>query len=83
MATIPTGPGRRVLPQRAPMVQVADMSAPARALQGVGDVGVQIGAQWQDRQDAAVEAERRRQEATREAAERARDAVHLQRLRIS
>ena len=78
MATIPIGPGRRVLPQRAPMVQVADTGAPAQALQQLGAVGVQFGLQQQARQDAAAEDERRRQEATRQAAERARDAVHLE-----
>ena len=78
MATIPLGPGRRVLPQRAPMVQIADTSAPARALQDMGQVGVEFGLRQQARQEAEVEAERRRQEATREAAERARDAVQLQ-----
>lgn len=78
MATIPLGSGRRVLPQRAPMVQVADVSAPAQALQQLGATGVQIGLQQLAQQNAAAEDERRRQEATRQAAERAHDAVQLQ-----
>lgn len=78
MATIPTGPGRRVLPQRAPSVQIADLSAPAQAVANAGAQGVQFGLQQQARQDAAIDQERRRQEQLREAAERARDSAHLQ-----
>lgn len=78
MATIPMGPGRRVMPQRAPMVQVADLSAPAEAVTRAGAIGVQIGLQRVAEQEREAEIERRRQEATREAAERARDDVHLQ-----
>lgn len=67
MATIPTGPGRRVLPQRSPSVQVADLSAPARALQGIGAAGMQIGMKLLAKQDAEAEAKR-------EAAERVQAA---------
>ena len=58
MATIPLGAGRRVLPGRSLMTQVADVSAPARALQGIGAAGVQFGLQQLARQDAEAEAKR-------------------------
>lgn len=78
MVTIPTGPGRRVLPQRSPSVQIADLSAPAQAVANAGAQGVQFGLQQQARQDAEIDQERRRQEQLREAADRARDSAHLQ-----
>ena len=77
MATIPLGPGRRV--QANPVA--AAVQAPTAALQAtqrLGAVGADIAA-GQMAQATQLEAEElRKQQATAEAAERARDALRLQ-----
>lgn len=79
MATIPLGNAGRATPGRAPVVQIQEAgTASGRAVQQLGNAGVQAGIQFAADQTRLEQDELRRQQATSEAAARAKDALQLQ-----